>query len=206
MVLPCVRMRTPVLRRQHKAGARFSYFMNGRKIQLSLGKATFRMALGAAEHCLCERAVLMKILSFGIQSQSSPQSTTLPGLSGPTSSGLFFLSSPSLLSHMAAVCQAKLVQNQDPGVHHCIPACSVHITFQRRLVGVFRISRILTTGSDQLLHSSDNTVELSCGPDFFQAQGSTASFKNKSLPEEHFLSQFASLLYFRACSRERGPA
>lgn len=48
------------------------------------------MALGAAEHCLCERAVLMKILTFGIQPQSSPQSTTLPGLSGPTSSGLFF--------------------------------------------------------------------------------------------------------------------
>ena len=112
----------------------------------------------------------------------------------------FFLSSPSLLSHTAAVCQAKLVQNQDPGVHHCIPACSAHITFQRRLAGVFRISRILATGSDQLLHSSDNTVELSCGPDFIQAQGSTASFKNKSLPEEHFLSQFASLLYSRACS------
>lgn len=91
MVLPCVRMRTPVLRRQHKAaGTKFSYFMNGRKIQLPLGEATFRVALGAAEHCLCERAVLMKILTFGIQPQSSPQCTTLPGLSGPPSSGLFF--------------------------------------------------------------------------------------------------------------------
>lgn len=89
-VLSCAPMWTPALFRQHKAGTRFSCFMSGRKIQLSLGEATFWMALGTAEHCLCERAVLMKILTFGIQSQSSPQCITLPGLFGSTSSGLSF--------------------------------------------------------------------------------------------------------------------